>query len=435
MDRTAPTFYVQVKPQGTQEAEPIDSTDLIKTLEYEDDEEKADKLTLTVRNDDLSHFDNPIFKEGNTLIVSWGYPGRMTPPRECTISKVTGSLELKVEAQGGETLMNRQTKQRSWENMTRSAVVREIATAQGYSADRQDIEDTEEVFEVITQSRETDAQFVRRLAGIEGFQFYEDGGTFHFHKRRYGQQPTRTLQYYLPPDVGDIITFNVTNDIFAKPKKKAGKVKVKGRDPIQKKDIEETGSDSDTPRDKLAPVPTDGPEGTIDPTTGEAKALPDEAKPTTEERPTTAKTPTAAKREANASYRSMQEASVELDLDLIGDPVIVAKALYECRLVSKRLSGLYHFKNVKTTIGSGYTLKVKAISDGTHGHTGKVDGSAKSVKQDGDKDESKGKVNTKTIEEISDPDALVEEEGTIDPITGKPTTIYKDKSGSGQGKK
>ena len=58
-------------------------------MEYQDSEKKADQLKLTVDNWDLSNFDNPVWRAGNKVTITWGYPGRMSPVRECVIQKVT----------------------------------------------------------------------------------------------------------------------------------------------------------------------------------------------------------------------------------------------------------------------------------------------------------------------------------------------------------
>jgi len=67
--------------------------------------------------------------------------------------------------------MNKVTRCRTFENLTRADVVRKIAQDNGYGVTRQDIEDTTHLLPVITQARMTDAQLIRRLADREGFEF------------------------------------------------------------------------------------------------------------------------------------------------------------------------------------------------------------------------------------------------------------------------
>ena len=69
----------------------------IMSLAFEDDEKKADKLTLIVDNFSLDHIDSPIWRKGNRVEAQWGYPGFLSPLRSFTIQKVQGSIKLKVE--------------------------------------------------------------------------------------------------------------------------------------------------------------------------------------------------------------------------------------------------------------------------------------------------------------------------------------------------
>jgi hypothetical protein len=74
---------------------------------YENSEQKADKLVLSVDNWDLKNFDDPVWKKGNLLEVSWGYPGDMAPTRQVVIQKVTGFQVLSIEGHATSVLMNK----------------------------------------------------------------------------------------------------------------------------------------------------------------------------------------------------------------------------------------------------------------------------------------------------------------------------------------
>ena len=355
----APFYYVLIQPEGKGEASRIDQTDAVLSLAYEDTEKKADQLTLEVDNWDLSNFDNPIWKTGNTVIATWGYPGHMAPQRECVIQKVTGSVKLTVTAMAKSILMNKVTRTRVFENITRSDVVRKIAADNGYAFEQQDIEDTETLHETISQARMTDAQFVKKLAEAEHFEFYVDFDGFHWHPRRLGKKPLRILQYYLPPDVGDILDFNVENDIFAKP----AAVTTKGRDPVKKQDVTGEASNGKTERDALAPVPE-----MVDEATGSITQQPQSVSADT--RPTTETSKKQAKKEADGAFKRSVLTNVKLKLDLVGDPGIVAKSVVEVRGISKRLSGLYYINKAQHKIdASGYKLELNCSTDGTNGHS------------------------------------------------------------------
>lgn len=357
-----PIFYVVVTPAG-KNATRIDATDTVMSFEFEEDEKKSDQLKLTIDNWDLSHFDNPVWRQGNMVTVTWGYPGVMAPSRDCIIQKVEGSTQITVTAQAKSLLMNRDIMNKTWSGMTRSQIVAAIAKTYGYDANHQFIQDTPTVYEGIMQARATDAQFVKRLAEAEHFEFYVDFSGFHWHPRKMGQKPLRVMQYYLPPDVADIKTWNVESDPFAKPTV----VVAAGRDPLKKADVSGKGSDQDTARTTL--FKPDVATGTVT--------------EQTVTRPTTETNATQAKAEADGAFKRAQQAQVKLSLDCVGDPLVIAKSVLNIRGISKRLSGLYYVNVASHKIDSGgYSMALKVTTDSTGGHSQdiaavKIDNSAK----------------------------------------------------------
>jgi phage protein D len=247
--RTEPTFFVRVltDAKGTQR---VDLSERVLSFSYEDCENQVDKLELTVNNWDLSAFDDPVWKKGNILEVAWGYPGDMSPTRQVVIQKVTGFQELKIEALARSILMHKVARIHTFENMRRSDVVRQIATENGYGPNLQDIEETKRVLQHIPQAAMTDWQFLSWLARDEGFLLYIDDLGLHFHKRRLGQRPIRTLRWFTPPEVGEILSIDIENDVTAKP----GAVDVHAYDQLSKTKIVARGSNSKTKRDTLRPV-------------------------------------------------------------------------------------------------------------------------------------------------------------------------------------
>jgi phage protein D len=410
------TIVVIPQPQP----DPVDITQAITSFSYEDDEKKTDMLTLVVTNHDLAYFDTPLFDKGTTMIVSWGYVGAMSPPREVIVTTIKGARSLTVEAHGKATLMNKEAKVRTFENVTRAEVVRTLANENGYGPEKQDIDDSpvpdrtvarlqaqvaseastadtaaaagghrvkaldtrvaglrRELaralaeaakapprspgdvvrYPVITQSGLTDAQFLKRLADLQGYEFYVDFDGLHWHPRRFGQRPIKKLTYYVAPGVGEVIDFSVESDLTAK----VGQVVAKGRDPIAKTDITTTANNEETPRDALGSSAM-----AIDPMTGEALGHEHAASATG----TTPAEPTAAgaKKEAAGQFVRSQQASTLLTLELVGDPDLVAKTIVEVAGLGKRLSGKYYVSSIKHTIEPGkvYTMSLKLRSDGTN---------------------------------------------------------------------
>jgi phage protein D len=87
---------------------------------------------LSVDNWDLANFDDPVWKKGNLLEVSWGYPGDMAPTRQVVIQKVTGFQTLAIEGHATSVLMNKVARCRTFENVSRADVVRKIAHEHGF---------------------------------------------------------------------------------------------------------------------------------------------------------------------------------------------------------------------------------------------------------------------------------------------------------------
>ncbi len=430
----APRIYVTVeaaKHAGSGEAPDISASVL--SLEYEEDEKKVDKAVLTLDNRTLAYFDHPIFEKGTRLRLSWGYSGHMSPIRAVVVQKVTGSLTLKVEAQGAGVLMNKVTRTRTYENTTRSELVHALAKENGFGDSERFIEETTRTIPVQTQAGMTDFQFLKRLAQLEGFEFYTDFDGLHWHPRRLGQRPVKVLQYYLPPLVGDILSFDVDNDVTAKP----GAAKVAARDPLKKTDVNAVGSDKDTKRDTLGGIgellgitPPDGKANQkpttnaplpgevleVNPRTGETKTVIKPAGAASGEVKNTADAGNV-KTQAAATFTKAQQAVVQLKLDLIGDPNLVAKTVVEVRGLGKRLSGKYYISTLKHSVSSsGYKMDAKSRTDGTGKGTPAAGTKAKPNTKDAPATGAGAQTELTPVE-------------VVNPRTGESKTVFKDTRG------
>ncbi len=424
-----PIFYVLVCPAGGTEAQRVDATDMILSFEFEEDEKKTDQLKLTIDNWNLEHFDTPLWRAGNRIICTWGYPGKMAPSRECIIQKVEGSIQITVTAQSKALLMNKDVKVKLYENTRRSEIVHAIAKDYGFGDDQRFIEETETPYEHISQARQTDAQFIKRLADAEHFEFYVDFSGLHWHPRKMGQKPLRVLQYYLPPDVGDVLDWNVENDPFAKPTQ----VVVKGRDPANK-GATTTAQGSNVETERIALIKPDsgasGGFGTVPltPAATAPAATPNASPgkgtgnldPTAQlaVTPTTETHPAQIKKQADGAFKRATQVAVKLSLNMVGDPFVIAKSVVDIRGISKRLSGLYYINSANHKIDSGgYKLSLKCTTDSTHGHSQDLLATKKQPPKP-----SKATPNPAKPGETKDPGATTPV-ATIDPTSGSNTGI------------
>ncbi len=355
IDRSAPGVRLTLLANERAESgEPLDLGQRIIGFTFEDAERKTDKVVLQLDNFDLSLFDREDLMGGATLEVSWGYPGNMAVPRRVVVKKLKGFTTLTVEGQATSVLMNREAKTRNWENVTRAEVARQIAQEHGYEGELVDVEDTGEVLDVINQSGETDARFLRRLAGREEFEFYVDDGGFHFHERRQSAAPTHVFTWYADPGRGDVLSVNVESDLV----KRAGRVTVRGRDPMERSTIESTASNDTADRATLGEVVE-----VVDPETG-ATSL-ETRNATASVHATSAPSEGRASRESAARFRRAERATVKLSMRVVGDPTLHAKSIVEVRGISGLLSGKYYVTDVKHVISSsGYTCDLKLTRDG-----------------------------------------------------------------------
>ena len=361
MERSTPQIYAALKSSN---GDLRVVSDRVLSLHFDDDERKADKLTLQIRNEDLSQFDDPIWKKGGWIVVAWGYAGRMCAQRLCLIESVKGFHPLSVTALAKSVLMAKKTQNRTFRDATRSEVVTQIADEWGYDAENRDIEETTERFEDIAQASITDAAFLTRLAAKEGFEFYVDHTGFHWHKRKVGERPVREIQYRADATgaAGDYIpgTANVTNDITAKP----GRTRNRSRNPIEGENNDEVADASqDEDEDVLSRF-----SGIFDHNDQFRLVYDDPG--SEEERSTPEQSSESVSREARARRRRTVQTAVKMTLEIVGDPDMYAKTVVKLTGWGKRLSQNYWVQKVTTDIGpGGFKNSLTLVSDGHGGHS------------------------------------------------------------------
>lgn len=424
--RDAPQFYVRVDTDsgaqrvlttntpGVGEPEPERTTHVL-SFEYHDRESKVDLVKFVIANNDLTHLDDPIWKKGQRILVRWGYPGRMSPERAAIVTSVKGFQQLVVEAKAESVLMNKLVRSRLFENTKRSDVVRQIAQENGYSGAALFVEDTEHVFESISQARLTDAQFLQRLARLEGFEFFVDFDGFHWHRRQVEQRPARRYVWSRDP-FGEILSIHVDNDITGKP----GRTRMRGRNPIEGSDIDEQSGTSTSTEAALAEVYE-----VIDPVTGEGsieKRIQQE-----DVRPTSVSDDTAAQREARGRHLRHQQTAVKLRVVAIGDPLQLAKTVVQLDGVGKRLGVRYYVREVIHKVSNGYTMDMTWVSDGHGGHDTSSK-RARGVELLEPGPPQRGSTNQQNANENNEGEeipALVPVE-QIDPVTGQGQLVFRD---------
>ena len=365
-DRFSPRFSVSKLVNGS----PVLLDVKFKELTYVSTEKKADKCTLTLLNDDLRFPDDATFDCGSTLMVSWGYSGNMSLPREVIVEKWTpGWPDFHVECAGKGILLHKIKDSKSWTKVKRSDVARELAEKWGYGSDLQDIEDTGEVYDTLTKPMMTDAAFLTKMAAREAkkgnaFLFSIDNTGFHFHRERLGAPPVRTFSF-IPAsnDPGVIKEFPKFDAVSVQ--NKPGKVTAQGVDLVNGKKVDASASNStDTGRSTL---------GThvivFDKLGTHTKEERNAAAETT--KTTGARSDEEAKKDASASLAKSTGKASKGTLPIIGDPRIFSKDIIRIEKIGKRLSGNYYVYEAHHKVKPGdYTTEIKFRRDANNGGAG-----------------------------------------------------------------
>jgi len=314
------------------------------SFKFTDNDNRKDKCVLELNNDDFALYDNPVFTKGQKLIITWGWPGQMAPPRRMVVVKVEGGSRVRVVLHCTLVLLDNEKKYRHEENITHSDFVRMVAGEHGYSGPTLDIDETTEVFPDITQPKwMTDARMLKQLARKNGFQFYVDAAGLHWHKPRTDIDPVRTFLYKIDPGRGSILE---PPEIEANLTRGVAKVRVLARDPITREPVIGEASDENADMTSLGEEQEFGnPDGNL----GKREARVTRV----DERPGGYMTQTQADAEAKARYRETAKNRYKMKLKVIGDARMPAKCVVDIWGVSESMDGLYYVKQVDSMISDG----------------------------------------------------------------------------------
>lgn len=376
-NKDAPIVFLQASTNSDAK-ERLDLNDRLISFEFVDSEKRANQCFIELDNFDLSLYELEGLRRGSIISVAWGYAGNMSPTHEMTIRRSTSSsfkikrkkgdpksqyakrdktvssdsggdsikgFEIfKLEAYGKSFAMHQDIKSRVFENTTRSEVVRRIAAEYGFiNPAFIHVEDTDETYAIITQARMTDAQFLKRLAAKEGFEFYTDWDGFHFHTRQTQQAAAKVFRYYTDQNAGEVAK---VDEIDVNLAGLGGAITCAGYDPIQKKEIRERATNDNVKRATLAPdIELISPE---DSTTRLMKRnVADHVIATPQA------TKASARREADGRFRDAQLAAVKVKLTIIGDPTVLAKTICDIEGIGSLFNGKYYISEARHKISDG----------------------------------------------------------------------------------
>lgn len=164
----------------------------ILSLSYEDVDSGQDHLKLEVDNDDLSLFNFPNIFQAEAVVMQWGEPGNLTPPRKFRIKEISGFLVWTLTATGEMWTGDQKPVRRLWEEEEVTEIVRKISGEMGFQ--NPDIQEPEEMVFLTRQQFEPNARFLQRLASEFGYAFWIDS-RLHWRSRDAKGTPRRVIVF------------------------------------------------------------------------------------------------------------------------------------------------------------------------------------------------------------------------------------------------
>lgn len=186
----------------------------ISSIEFDELCDGSDICTLTITDPNFEFIEDNIFIDEASIEIEFGFEGDV---QKETFNGYISTIDINFPEDGSPTLtvtcldqshlMNRVKKDRSWDNVTRADVVRKIASEYGFYADIE-WNYTFATEETISQSKQTDIEFLESLAGEEREPFICKlvNNTLVYHKKGLLQNPVATLGYKTYPF--DVISFS-----------------------------------------------------------------------------------------------------------------------------------------------------------------------------------------------------------------------------------
>ena len=206
----------------------IDKKQCINSISIKGTVEGADSATIEIQDPEFRYIDDNIFEEENKIKIQMGWDSTTYRVKfEGYISAVDisfnsdGIPKLTITCMDNTHKMNRKKKDATYKNTTSASVVKKIVKSYGFSC-KIDSSYSFEKQETITQSHQSDIEFITKLAGDEVHPFTARlvGNTFYYEKMGKLKTPKMTLTYKNYPH--EIISFN------PKINKESKQVEIKG---------------------------------------------------------------------------------------------------------------------------------------------------------------------------------------------------------------
>ena len=186
----------------------------INSISIKETVEGSDSATIQISDPEFLYIEDNIFIEDNSIKIKLGWSNTTY---RVTFNGYISAIDINFDSDGIPKLtitcmdnthvMNRKKKNETYKNCTSAEVVKKIVQGYGYSC----VVDSSYSFkrqETITQSNQTDIDFITKLAGDEVYPFTARlvGSTFYYVKMGKLETPKMDLTYKKYPH--EVISFS-----------------------------------------------------------------------------------------------------------------------------------------------------------------------------------------------------------------------------------
>jgi len=159
---------------------------IVKSIKVVMSDDKIDSVKINFVNTHDYLLNDELFVTGQSLELWLGYQTYglkyigyfviVTPS-----FNIANSSNVVVEAYAKGILLTQEEKRTSYHNVTDSKIAQEIANQYGF---KPDIQETFEQYKMVIQGNQNDYVFLQERANKNGFLFYIENNTLHFHKKK-----------------------------------------------------------------------------------------------------------------------------------------------------------------------------------------------------------------------------------------------------------
>lgn len=209
------SFDQVMRPRFFLEANGGLATDLIPFItqvSYEEAENKQDELQIVVANPALRFRDDPRFLEGARFRFRFGYIGDLSETKNVVIAKArpsypqSGVPTITMVAWGLQKDMNKKSNPFNWGTVASSDVAKAVAKRYGFLLEVEESLDARRQHR-IQPAGITDFQYLMQLANKLNWDFFIEGTTLHFHRKKY-DAPAQHEYVYYTDSLGTLVSFD-----------------------------------------------------------------------------------------------------------------------------------------------------------------------------------------------------------------------------------